>query len=269
MNDSYKGFQSFFEIVIADTPELLEAVYRIRYQVLCVQNSFPDMNAADYPNQLEKDEYDNHACHALLRFKSSGAFVGAVRLIMNDPTNSARLFPVELNTQIDSQVCNFKTIDRSHTAEISRFVIVGQFDRRKEERRKASSEEPPATEDENIVIRTDTDRRSNDRRRTPHLSLLLMAGVMRLSVMHNITNWLSAMEPALNRLLGFYGLNFNPAGPPVNYYGIRRPYCTTVSEVLSRMHSQYYDAWEVLTECGKYDPSSPPLREISIQESIS
>ena len=56
MNDSYQGFQSFFEIVIADTPELLEAVYRIRYQVLCVQNSFPDMNAADYPNQLEKDE---------------------------------------------------------------------------------------------------------------------------------------------------------------------------------------------------------------------
>ena len=84
MNDSYQGFQSFFEIVIADTPELLEAVYRIRYQVLCVQNSFPDMNAADYPNQLEKDEYDNHACHALLRFKSSGAFVGAVRLSLLD-----------------------------------------------------------------------------------------------------------------------------------------------------------------------------------------
>lgn len=37
MNDSYKGFQSFFEIVIADTPELLDVVYRIRYQVLCAK----------------------------------------------------------------------------------------------------------------------------------------------------------------------------------------------------------------------------------------
>ena len=47
MSDLYQSFQQYFEIVIADTDELLENVYKIRYQVLCVQNTFPNMDAID------------------------------------------------------------------------------------------------------------------------------------------------------------------------------------------------------------------------------
>ena len=275
MNDSYNGFQSFFEIVVADTPELLEAVYRIRYQVLCVQNTFPDMNADDFPNQLEKDEYDDHSCHALLRFRSTGQYIGAVRLILIDPKNPEKLFPVEISTQIDSQLCDLKKIKRQETAEISRFVIASQFDRRKGERRKSDDRESNESttrrsdynesrrstmrssdrESNGNIVRSEKDRRATDRRSTPHLSLLLMACVMRLSVKHNIKHWISAMEPALNRLLRFYGLNFHCAGPAVNYHGIRRPYCIKVEEILSRMYKENYESWEVLTECGKYNLS--------------
>ena len=275
MNDSYNGFQSFFEIVVADTPELLEAVYRIRYQVLCVQNTFPDMNADDFPNQLEKDEYDDHSCHALLRFKSTGQYIGTVRLILIDPKNPEKLFPVEINTQIDSQLCDLKKIKRQETAEISRFVIASQFDRRKGERRKSDDRESNESttrrsdynesrrstmrssdrESNGNIVRSEKDRRATDRRSTPHLSLLLMACVMRLSVKHNIKHRISAMEPALNRLLRFYGLNFHCAGPAVNYHGIRRPYCIKVEEILSRMYKENYESWEVLTECGKYNLS--------------
>ncbi|GKS68726.1 N-acyl amino acid synthase, PEP-CTERM/exosortase system-associated [Nitrosomonas sp. PY1] len=258
MNDSYSGFRSFFEIVVADTPELLEAVYRIRYQVLCVQNSFPDMNASDYPDQLEKDEYDDHSCHALLRFKSTGQYIGAVRLILPDPNDSEKLLPVEVNTHVDSKLCDLKNIHRADMAEISRAVILSQFDRRKGERRKSRDGESRRSDDSKSngnVIRSDKDRRASDRRSTPHLSLLLMACVMRLSVKHNIKYWISAMEPALNRLLRFYGLNFHCAGPTVNYHGIRRPYCIKVEEVLSRMYKENYESWEVLTECGKYNLS--------------
>ncbi|MEK7778822.1 MAG: PEP-CTERM/exosortase system-associated acyltransferase [Pseudomonadota bacterium] len=274
MNDSYSGFQNFFEIVVADTPELLEAVYRIRYQVLCVQNTFPDMNADDYPNQLEKDEYDDHSCHALLRFKSTGQYIGAVRLILIDPNNPEKLFPVEINTHVDSQLCDLRNIHRVDMAEISRAVIISQFDRRKGERRKSEdgeSNESATRSDYNEsrrstmrssdresngnIVRSEKDRRATDRRSTPHLSLLLMACVMRLSVKYNIKHWISAMEPALNRLLRFYGLNFHCVGPAVNYHGIRRPYCIKVEEVLSRTYKENYESWEILTECGKYNPS--------------
>lgn len=274
MSDSYNGFQSFFEIVVADTPELLEAVYRIRYQVLCVQNTFPDMNAADYPNQLEKDEYDDHSCHALLRFKSTEQYIGAVRLILIDSNNPEKLFPVEVNTHIDSEICNLNKLKRQETAEISRAVILSQFDRRRGERRKSRDDESNGSairldnnesrrrvvcSDDNKpngnIIRSDKDRRASDRRSTPHLSLLLMACVMRLSVKHNIKYWISAMEPALNRLLRLYGLNFHCVGPVANYHGIRRPYCIKVEEVLNRMYKENYESWEVLTECGKYNLS--------------
>ena len=251
MSDLYQSFQQYFEIVIADTDELLENVYKIRYQVLCVQNTFPNMDAIDYPDMLEKDEYDNHSCHALLKFRPSGVYIGAVRLILVDPAEPEKPFPVELNTQLDPELCNMKNLLRQQTAEISRFVIVSQFERRKGERRAPTRAETI----ENMENRN-RDRRSNDRRTTPHLSLLLMAGVMRMSIRNNIRNWLSAMDPALNRLLGYYGLNFYPVGPPVNYHGIRRPDYLKVEEVLNRMYKEHRDAWEVVTECGEYNLSS-------------
>lgn len=247
MSDLYKSFHQFFEIVIADTAELLENVYKIRYQVLCIQNTFPNMSADDYPDELEKDEYDDHSCHALLRFRPSGDFIGAVRLILYNPLQPEKLFPVELNTQLDPTLCNIRALPRQQIAEISRSVVLKKFERRKGERRETKTEKI----DENI---TDKDRRATDRRSTPHLSLLLMAGVLRMSVKYNIRHWLSATDPAINRLLGFYGLNFNPIGPPVSYHGIRRPYYVKVEDVLNKMHKEHHDAWEVLTDCGEYSP---------------
>ncbi len=45
MNDITAAFHEYFEIVIADTPVLLKQVFSLRYQVLCVENSYPDVDA--------------------------------------------------------------------------------------------------------------------------------------------------------------------------------------------------------------------------------
>ncbi len=246
MSDMYNNFQKYFEIVEANTNELLEIVYRIRYQVFCVEHDFLD--ASLYPDKLEKDNYDNHSSHVLLRFRSSGDFIGAVRLILFDPLQPEKLFPVELYTQLDPTLCNIKALPRQHIAEISRSVVVKQFDRRRGERREPRAE----ITNESVAER---DRRASDRRSTPHLSLLLMAAVMRMSVKHNIRYWISAKDPALNRLLGYNGLSFSPIGPPVNYHGMRRPYYANIDDVLTRMYKEHHDAWEVLTDCGKYSPT--------------
>lgn len=253
MNDLYQNSQKYFEIVLADTTELLEHVYRIRYQVLCVQNTFPDMDAIDYPDKMERDEYDDHSCHALLRFRPSGDFVGAVRLILCNPLQPGKLFPVELNTQLDTSLCNIKALPRQQIAEISRSVVIRQFERRERDRRCINDRRQQEV-NVNSEKRATTERRSSDRRATPHLSLLLMAAVLRMSVKYNIRHWFSATEPALNRLLGFYGLSFTPVGPPVSYHGIRRPYYMQVEDALNKMYKEYHDAWEVLTECGEFNP---------------
>jgi N-acyl amino acid synthase of PEP-CTERM/exosortase system len=260
MNDMYINFHKYFEIVIADTEELLKKAYRLRYQVLCVEQRIPGFDALLYPDKLEKDNYDSHSSHVLLRHRPSGDFVGTVRLIMFDPLQPEKLLPVELNTQLDSEF-NIKALPRQKIAEISRTLIVKQFDRRKQDRFVHEAGEV----DENTPAR---DRQSSERRSTPHLSLMLTAGVVRMSTIYNIRHWLSMMDPALNRMLGFYGLNFNPVGPLVDYHGIRRPYYLKVEDALNRMRKEHHDAWEVATECGEYHSFLPANRKVLNQEFI-
>jgi N-acyl amino acid synthase of PEP-CTERM/exosortase system len=247
MSDMYDNFNKYFEIVIADTSELLENVYKIRYQVLCEEQRIPGFDPSLYPDKMEKDNYDSHSSHVLLRFRPSGDFIGTVRLVLFDFLQPEKLFPVESYAQFDPALCNIETLSRLQTAEISRFVVVSRFDRRKEDRRTSRTDNPAESP-------ADIERRAKDRRSTPSIALILMAGVMRLSVKYNIKNWISGMEPALNRLLSYSGLTFNLAGPPVNYHGIRQAYYVKVEDALARIYKEHYDAWEVLTECGKYNP---------------
>jgi N-acyl amino acid synthase of PEP-CTERM/exosortase system len=247
MNELYESFQKYFEVVIADTNELLEHAYRIRYQIFCLEHGFLD--ASHYPDQLEKDDFDDHSSHILLRLRSSGDFIGTVRLIMLDPVHPEKLFPIELYGQLDSDLFDIKALQRQRTAEISRFVIMSKFQRRRGDRvdRRVKNSDNPA-----IAERRSAER--CDRRAAPPLVLLLAAGVVRLSTMYKIDNWLSIMDPALNRLLGYYGLELNPIGPCVNYHGLRQSYYARVEDVLDRMYKKHHAAWEVVTDCGKYNP---------------
>lgn len=252
MNDLYQNFQKFFEIVVADTAELLEHVYRIRYQVLCVEQRLPGFDPALCPGEKEKDSYDSHSCHVLLRYRPSGEFIGTVRLILPDSTRPEKLLPVELYSQTDPELCDIKALPRQQTAEISRFLVISRFDRRKDERRREERRKETAETDSDK--RNTQDRRSTDRRSALSIGLVLMAGVLRMSVKYNIKHWLSVADPALNKLMGFYGLNFNPIGPPVDYHGMRRPYYVKVEDALNKMYQEHHDAWEVVTDCGTYNP---------------
>lgn len=252
MNDMYQNFQKFFEIVVVDTTELLEQVYRIRYQILCVEQRLPGFDPVNCPSDKEKDSYDCHSSHVLLRYRPTGNFIGTARLILPSLSKSEKLLPIELYGQTDPELCNIKVLPRKQTAEISRFLVTSQFDRRKNERRKEDRRK------EAVEIGGDKrggvqDRRSTDRRTGLSIGLILMSGVMRMSVKYDIRHWFMVTEPALNKLMSFYGLNFDPIGPPVNYHGMRRPYYVKVEDVLNRMYKEHHDAWEVVTDCGAYD----------------
>lgn len=251
MNDLYQNFQKFFEILVVDTTELLEQVYRIRYQVLCVEQRLPGFDPAHCPDEKEKDSYDSHSCHVLLRYRPTGGFIGTARLILPALSESEKPLPIELYGQTDPALCNIKALPRKQTAEISRFLVTNQFDRRKEDRRKEDRrKQTTEIDNENRETR---DRRSTDRRSGLSIGLMLMSGIMRMSVKYNIRHWFMVTDPALNKLMSFYGLNFNPIGPPVNYHGMRRSYYVKVEDVLDRMYKEHRDAWEVVTDCGTYD----------------
>src|SRR5699024_10093624 len=73
-------FSNYFEIIPANTPQLLDAVYQLRYQVYCVETGFEDPKL--YPQQLEMDEFDRYSVHSLLRHRQTGIYAGTVRLLL-------------------------------------------------------------------------------------------------------------------------------------------------------------------------------------------
>lgn len=244
MNEIYDAFHEFFELVDADTLALKNEAYRLRYRVFCEEtNTF---EAKNYPDCLEKDDYDDHSIHILLRHRATGTFVGTVRLIRQDPASPTKPFPLEKYSQIDADRVNFANLPRQEIIEISRFAILKEYARK---RRHSTTPHQPG-----VVT---------ERRRFPNIGLALVVGIMRACSVHNISHWLSVMEPTLNRLLSYYGSNLEPIGPLVDYYGMRRPYHIPLRQVLDRMYKNHRNVWELMTDYGKLWPIALERRKKS------
>ena len=83
-----------------------------------------------------------------------------------------------------------------------------------------------------------------------------MNAIVRMSAEHGITRWLALMEPALLRLLGRLGVDFEPLGSPVDYHGMRQPCHGDAEKMLDGLRRRRADAWELITENGRLFGSS-------------
>ncbi len=243
MNDLVAAFHEYFEIISADSPDLMEEVFRLRYQVLCIEERLPGFGLSNYLDGLESDSYDRHAAHSLLRHRPSGNYVGALRLILPDPENPEKLFPLERYAQINPEIIDVAKLPRQHLAEISRVIIVTKFPHRKAGDRRRHYQE------------LDSDRRNpKPRRRFPHPIVGLMVGLIRMSAQYDITHWYAVMDPSLNRLITPYGLGFEPIGPLTEYHGQRLPYYIDLNKALNRLYIHHRMVWELLTDYGRVWP---------------
>lgn len=250
MNDLVAAFNEYFEVISADSPQLLEEVFRLRYQVLCIEQRLPGFIASDYMDGLEKDDEDHRSVYILLRHRPSKTYVGTARLLLADPTNLQRPFPVERQAVLDSTLIDATKLSRRHTAEISRFAILSRFPHPNGERRRGTRRERQFNK-----VELDIDKREpKPRRRFPHPFLALAVGVIRMCAENNIVHWLSVMDPALNRLLSLYGLHLDPVGPLTEYHGLRRPYFIDLARIFDRTYNHYRDVWELVTDYGKFWP---------------
>jgi len=267
MSEIYDTFKRAFILIKADTPELKQKVYQLRYQVYCLQLKLPGFCASNYPDKLEKDQYDDHSSHTLIQFVPTGEFVGTTRLILPDPSNPEKRFPIEEHTEIDPALLVLDCETRKHTAEISRFLVAPHFDRRKGDRRRTTEQNRQSSSPETTAEHIKQDRRKGERRQADRRSALdiymvLMAAVVRMSSEHDVRYWLSAMEPTLNRLLSFTGLDGQPVGPLANFHGPRKPYFGVVNDMLNKLYMRNIGAWEVITDRGKYWPKEVPIKRI-------
>lgn len=227
---------SWFTIVPADSAELRDRAYMLRYQVYCLERGYEASEA--YPDQREIDQYDAHSAHSLLVSNYDNSLIGTVRLVLANKTNPADSFPMQ-NVCVLSNFLNSRSFAQERTAEISRFAIS------KSGRTIPSRVQVPCT----------TRIRKNSGNLTisaPSILLGLMRATMRMSHDNGITDWLAVMEPTLLRLLSRFGIYFQPVGPLVDYHGMRQPCHANIHLLLERMYVERPDVWEYITDGGLF-----------------
>ena len=206
-------FHQYFELAPANTPQLLDEVYQLRYQVYCVENEFED--PAQNPGLRERDEFDAHSVHWLLRHRPSGTLAGAVRMVLPRLSKLEASFPMQQVCDLDLLKSKYPDFRLQRAAEVSRFCISRRFRRRIGETRYPDMECESGVDGQPIPIR--------ERRIMPHITLGLMKATVQIGLDHGVHHFISVMDPAFLRLLNRSGVDWRPFGPQVEYHGRRLP----------------------------------------------
>ncbi len=225
-------FDDVFKEASATEDHELEAAFRLRYQVYCLDRGFEEATAC--PGGMEQDRYDGYAYHSLLRDRASNQAVGTVRLVRpgaSAPSWVTKL-PLAEYADIDS-IDELRRLPGASTAEVSRFAITRSVREILRGATDAAEQQPNVAE-----------------KLMPYMSLGLIRGLVRASMRHGITHWCLAAEPSLLRRLRNYGLHFKDAGPLVEHRGLRQVCYADVRTLLARAEAERPEYWDVMTEGG-------------------
>jgi N-acyl amino acid synthase of PEP-CTERM/exosortase system len=224
-------FETQFEIRTADTPDLLDAIWALRYQVYCVENQF--LPAAAYDNERERDEFDEHSLHAVLIHRATGEVVGCVRLVLSHAAGRPR--PIPLHRLLGAEArARLDSFDQMRLAEISRYAVSKRF------RRRAGEQLYPDVGMEQVGG-------PDPRRLMPHISLGLFRAVGRLALENDVSTMCAAMAPSLLRLLERFDISFEHLGPAIDYHGLRQPCLAHLNVLLAELEREHGALFHFIT----------------------
>lgn len=203
------AFRHYFRVIFADTPELRDHVYRIRYNVYCDELKYEPGD--QFPDNLEIDEYDARSRHCLLLHRSSNVYAGCVRLVLPDQKNPGAQLPFEKSCagRLYPDIVE-PIFDRRYAiGELSRLAVPLYFRRRKGEYTKAHGNlDTPVP-------------KAGELRQFPYIPLGLYLACSAVGVMTGLDGVFAMMELRLARHLRRFGIRFEQAGEVVDHHGDR------------------------------------------------
>jgi len=208
-------FERYFEILAARDETMRDAAYALRYQVYADELGWE--NPAAFPDQRERDRYDEWSDIALLRHRASGRVVACVRLI-HCPPGERLPFERACLGHLDPVELDLAVLDRRQSGEISRLAIHHDF-----RRRRGEWASPEATGEPEV--------QSGGQRRYPLLPLSLFLAAAALAMNRGLQQVFVMMEPRLARLLQSCGIRFVQVGDIIDYHGQRGPFRITSEEL--------------------------------------
>ncbi len=219
--------QSNFEVVLADTSEARRIHYRLRYQVFCLETGFED--ASSYPEQEERDSFDAHAKHFIVRDTRSQAWVAATRVILP----GGGLLPVEHHGGLACPTGqNVRMYLRKNTAEVSRLLIAegtpGPY--------LSLNSHPP------LVSGRQSPPAQPRRELRNRLMIIreLLRGIAAYGVESNIPQAAFFVTRALARMVTSMGIELTLIGAPFEHRGLRYPYIINTEQVYDALSQLIY-----------------------------
>ncbi len=222
--DLTEHYLKYFYFIKADTSELLEQAFRLRYEVYFKGCGYKFHNPYA-KDRIEKDVYDKHARHCLVFHKHTNKPIAYVRVI---PYNekSGMLLPIE-SFGIDFNRQTLKQIRNAAVGEVSRLSIIPAFRRR--------------NSDQSYQFKIPQNP-SDNRFSINYLPICLVLATMIIMRDNDLLYSVALMEKRLVVLLKKYGVVYEQIGHSVNLNGIRTPYlfCQETYNNLSPEFKQLY-----------------------------
>jgi N-acyl amino acid synthase of PEP-CTERM/exosortase system len=217
-------FSQYFNLSIANTTELKQEVFRIRYQVYCEELGYEPLDR--FPDQMERDTYDERSIHCILQHKPTGIYAGCVRLVLSDQNNPEAKFPFE--NVCSDHLIDFNQTARSHFGEVSRLAVISRFRKREGEQKTPSG----------LIVFDEKKKKKekeeqNQQRRFPVIALSLYLAASSLGLDLGLDYAVTLMEPRLARHLKMSGLISRPVGQVIDFHGKRGPFAMERQEVLA------------------------------------
>ena len=115
----YKNFYNHFFFYTTEQESELKELFKIRYRVYCEEYNY--ISKENTKNGLEKDEWDSHSTHFIIRDEEK-EIAATVRMILNSDDS----FPLLGNFKIDVDT---SSVNLSKAAEISRLIVTKKYRR--------------------------------------------------------------------------------------------------------------------------------------------
>lgn len=198
----------FRAVELDATPPLLEASYRLRFQVYCHERHF--LPAEYYPDGIETDAFDAHAVH-LGVLNHDDELVATARLVRR----SEEGLPMfgHCSVTVDHPVLADPS---APIVEVSRLSVSKRYNRRRG--------------DEHFALEGGTTATGERRREGGEIVMTLYRALYQASKRHGFTHWLAATERSLQRLVTRYHFPFRQVGPETDYFGLVAPYLMDLAD---------------------------------------
>lgn len=234
------SYRDTFTLVKAQSPEELEACFKLRYLVYCAENGYQKFHHSE---RLEYDGYDRNAVHYLLIHNETKKPVGTVRIILPDLENAHQSFPIQ-------KICHHPLLRTGKKpqmfCQISRLCMHPEF-----RRRDADGHLLPAYHEQEDIKGKQDGNLVFIRRRIPYAPLALFAAAFETALKNQTSDCLMLVEadqlPHFSRI----GIPYIILGPKVRNNGIQQPIALNIKNVLDTMAIENPQCWEVVSGNGR------------------